>query len=535
MKTSGFTILLLAALLSACHDSDNDSSSSNPPPTPIPNPVEPPPYDMEDMNNYIAATKYEQRYNNVVENCGSDSAPQYECSGLLFRGIRIAAQPKPWVHRQRDRDKGAVAFAYIRQDLNFKLPDDTYQAGIVIRPDYEDVAPTRCASPMDMNTDARTGSFNNCLKSDEVQYGSVDYTVKDCQDWGIDTPQKWLDIFIPVMRATKAQGTLDQFPGQTCSYTMSVSDQAKFATRANYFSMFAAIRKGVPTDLRPDWWNDEILVTAWNDEKATTAPIEAFYYNLGNEAGLEAAQSFQQAYYEDTQKYLPILAIDFKVDEPSRIYFSAHDQVVFENLPNLEKIKITANWLTPDPPAENSAAFELDKKTYQELLNPSASRWTLAQQDANITSQYLARRFLGFNYKYYTTEVTALINYMVDFEQPVANEIKAKYNRERPFVYYNSEICTPEDRDFLLTNTSYPSGHSLRGYLVGYSLSDVDNSRRSEFENTAVDYAKSRIVCRVHWLSDTEASKGIASMAMNILKYSPEYLGRVQAAKQSIQ
>ena len=93
----------------------------------------------------------------------------------------------------------------------------------------------------------------------------------------------------------------------------------------------------------------------------------------------------------------------------------------------------------------------------------------------------------------------------------------------------------PEDRDFLLTNTSYPSGHSLRGYLVGYSLSDVDNSRRSEFENTAVDYAKSRIVCRVHWLSDTEASKGIASMAMNILKYSPEYLGRVQAAKQSIQ
>lgn len=535
MKTSGFTILLLAALLSACHDSDNDSSTSNPPPTPIPNPVEPPPYDMNDMSNYIAAGKYEQRYNNLVENCGSDSAPQYQCSGLLFRGIRIAAQPKPWVHRQKDIDKGTVSMAYIRKDLNFKLPDDTYQAGMVVRPDFEDVAPTRCASPTDMNTDDRVGSLNDCLKSDEVQYGSTDYTVKDCQDWGIDTPQKWLDIFIPIARATKQNGTLDQFPGQTCTFTMAKSDPAKFATRATYFSMFAGIRKGFPVDLRPDWWNDEILATIWDDSKPTTAPIEAFYYNLGNQAGFEAAQTWQKAYYEDTKIYLPILAIDFKVDEPSRIYYSAHDQVVFDNMSDLEKIKITAEWLTPDPPAENSAAFELDKKTYQELLNPSASRWTLAQQDANITSQYLARRFLGFNYKYYTTEVTALINYMVDFEQPVANEIKAKYNRERPFVYYNSEICTPEDRDFLLTNTSYPSGHSLRGYLVGYSLSDVDNSRRSEFENTAVDYAKSRIVCRVHWLSDTEASKGIASMAMNILKYSPEYLGRVEAAKQSIQ
>ena len=85
MKTSGFTILLLAALLSACHDSDNVSYTSNPPPIPIPNPVEPPPYDMNDMSNYIAAGKYEQRYNNLVENCGSDSAPQYQCSGLLFR------------------------------------------------------------------------------------------------------------------------------------------------------------------------------------------------------------------------------------------------------------------------------------------------------------------------------------------------------------------------------------------------------------------------------------------------------------------
>ena len=548
MKITGFTILILAAALSACDRSNNHRSSipetpqtpQTPPepelrPGPEFIPVEVPAYDMNDMSNYIPAAKYEQRYNNLVENCGSESAPQYECSGLLFRGIRIAEQPKPWIHRQKDRDKGALSFAYIRPDITFKLPDSTYKAGIIIRPNYEDVAPTRCASPMDMNTDYRIGSFNNCLASTEVQYGSIDYSVQDCQDWGIDTPQKWLDIFVPILQATKEQGVLDQFPGQTCTFTMSVSDPAKFANRAYYFSMFAAIRQGFPIDLRPEWWNDEILVTAWDDSEPTTAPIEAFYYNLGNAEGLSQAQGFQQAYYEDTGIYLPILAIDFKVDEPSRIYFSGHDQIALENLSDLEKIKITAAWLTQDPPAENSAAFERDKQTYQELLNSPPARWALAQQDANVTTPYLLRRFSAMDYRYYTTPVNSLINYIVEFEQPAINEIKAKYNRQRPFVYYDSEICTPEDRSFLLTNASYPSGHSLRGYLVGYTLSDVDNSNRESFESIAVDYARSRMVCRVHWLSDTEAGRDIAVMSMNILKYSPDYLGRVEAAKQSIQ
>lgn len=161
-------------------------------------------YDILDQKNYVTAYKYQERYDSIVQDCGANDKPSYECSGIIFRGIRSSAQPKPWIHRKKDKDKGVLSFAYIRQDQNFKLPSHTYQSGVIIRPDFEKNIKIKCASPMDMNTDYRgiAPTYNHCLASTENKYSSIDYTVKDCQDWGIDTAQKWLDVFIPVMKNT---------------------------------------------------------------------------------------------------------------------------------------------------------------------------------------------------------------------------------------------------------------------------------------------------------------------------------------------
>lgn len=513
-------------MLTACGGNDH-SSSEVPQPQPQPQPQ---PYDILDKSNYVTAYKFQERYNLTNINCGDDSLPSYHCSGVIFRGIRSTAQPKPWKHRDKDKTKGVLSLAYIDKDLNFKLPEDTYQAGIIIKPDFEKNITVECASPMDMNTDSRISSYSNCLQSTEIKYSQIDYTVKSCQAWGIDSAQKWLDIFIPIMRETKNKGSLDQFPGQTCSFTMSKDQQ----DRAKYFNIFSDIRKNIPNDLHPAWWNDEILVKTWDDTDSRTAPIEAFYYNFGNKQGLDSAQKFQQSYYDDTKILLPIISIDFKEDGNSKFLYSQHDQAVLEkqNLTDVNKAKTAVKWLIPEPPKEDSDTFNIDKTEYENLQSIDIQRWNLAVSDADYRSNYLLNRFTkDLNPKLNNQKILSFINYIVNFEQPVVNDIKQQYMRKRPFQYYNTSSCTPNEDKDLEKNGSYPSGHSLRGYLVASALSDIDISMKDQFNNVAKEYAQSRMVCRAHWESDTYAAQKISTILMNILHFSPEYLLKVQESK----
>lgn len=530
-----YSLLFSCLFLVAC-GSDNDTTLQ---PTQPSQPSEPESsdYNIKDKNNYISAYKFDQRYNQVVENCGSLDKPAYMCSGVVFRGIRVAAQPKPWFHRDKDRNKGVISLAYIRQDLNFKLPESTYHAGIIIKPDYENTVNTRCASPMDMNTDYRANSPTRCLQSQEDKYSAIDYTVKDCQDWGIDTADKWLETFIPIMRETKRKGSLDQFPGQTCSFTTSKDQPEKFAERAKYFNLFADIRKGIPKDLRPDWWNNELLIDTWNDQDAQTAPIEAFYYNFGNQAGLTDAQSFQQKYYEDTKVILPIIAVEFNTDESSHFFYSTHDQIVFKQaqLSDLDQMKLTIELFISESPQQDSATFQKDKEQYQQLLDTGAARWNLATQDSNVSTTYLIERFTQtVDPRLNNANVSALVDYVVSFEQSAVSDIKAKYKRQRPFQYYQASTCTPNDEVMLAQNGSYPSGHTVRGFLVDGALSQVQPESKAAFQLTAQDYAKSRIVCKAHWLSDTVAGEQVSQIILNTLQHTPTFKEKVALAQNSL-
>lgn len=520
------SVLALSVFLVACGGSSSDHSIEESGPQ----------YDISDKNNYVTAYKFQDRYNTLVEDCGASDQPAYLCSGLIVRGVRAAAQPKPWKHRDKDKQKGAISIAYIRHDQNFKLPTSTYHAGVLLHPEFENVAALRCASPMDLNTDLRIGSKNGCLASTEQKFSDQDYTVKDCQDWGIDSADKWLEIFLPIMQTTQQKGHLDQFTGQTCSFSMGKEDQQKFATRAQAFNLFADIRKGVPHNLRPEWWNNELFINIWDDKDSNTAPLEAFYYNFADAAGLKEAQDFQRKYYQDTQKFLPILAIEFTVDEAANIYYSAHDQIVFESekLSNVEKMKLSIQSLIAAPPTPDSVLFAQDQQSYQNAQQATVARWNLAKEDANISTAYLLQRFTAAESTMLKQQaVIDLVNYTTSFEQSAVADIKAQYKRIRPFVYHQSTSCTPQDETMLKNNGSYPSGHTVRGYLVAEALTQIQPSKSVNYENVALDYAASRVVCNVHWQSDTVAGKYTAAIIMNTLKYDPEYIRLSKAAQRT--
>ncbi len=524
-------IITISILLSACGGSSNDSTSHTPPDDET--------YDINDLNNYITAYKFKERYNTFAEDCGDSSKPAYQCSGVVIRGIRIAAQPKPWVHRDKDKNKGVISFAYIRNDTNFKLPTDVYQSGIIINSNFEEKTAIRCASPLDFNTDARSGSEFNCGKSNEKQLTSTDFTIKDCQDWGINTADKWLSTFIPVLRETKRiTGDLGQAPGQLCSFTMTNTNDDKFKNRADYFKLYADIRNGIPNDLKPTWWNNEIVVDAWNDAKATNAPIEAFYYNFGDKKGLRDAQSFQNNYYADTQTILPIIAIDFEgnKDGTSNFYFSVHDQTALKQFKNnQEKIAQLVPLLIGAPPTSESDLLQdfniYNKNLDTEIKNPS--RWNLAIQDANYSGAYLLNRFTqGNNSDLGNTNTISLVDYVINLEQPAVNGLKSLYMKSRPFMHFQTNTCTPALDSELKLNGSYPSGHSVRGYLVSAALSDVNKTKEDSLLAVANDYADSRIICRAHWESDTVAAQKVTTIIMNMLRYDNDYQNIVKSLKQ---
>lgn len=78
---------------------------------------------------------------------------------------------------------------------------------------------------------------------------------------------------------------------------------------------------------------------------------------------------------------------------------------------------------------------------------------------------------------------------------------------------------------------SYPSGHSVLGYSVGYALAQLIPARSGAILDRAQDYALSREICGVHFPSDTEASHVIGSLVAAKVLADPRMQSRIVAAR----
>jgi len=65
---------------------------------------------------------------------------------------------------------------------------------------------------------------------------------------------------------------------------------------------------------------------------------------------------------------------------------------------------------------------------------------------------------------------------------------------------------------------SYPSGHSVQGYLIGLTLGDMYPQKRDKLMKTARDISHSRRVARAHYLSDSRFGEEIGKDMYNEIK-----------------
>ena len=97
-----------------------------------------------------------------------------------------------------------------------------------------------------------------------------------------------------------------------------------------------------------------------------------------------------------------------------------------------------------------------------------------------------------------------LVQKLINNSAPIIMKIKKHHNRPRPKVMAKKMKTKMEDMEMASMKTpSYPSGHSVQGYLIGMALSNRYPQKRDKLMKTARDISYSRRVARAHYKSDS--------------------------------
>lgn len=195
--------------------------------------------------------------------------------------------------------------------------------------------------------------------------------------------------------------------------------------------------------------------------------------------------------------------------------------------------------INPPPPAAGSAAQARDDAAAKAAVALNGTpRWKVATQDAELKFPAAAETFscaLDVNISQQTTPrlYTLLRRTLVDTGLSTY-PTKNKYQRARPFTVNNAPICTPQDEAALRKDGSYPSGHSAIGWGWALILTQVAPDRADTVLARGRAFTQSRVVCNVHWTSDTEEGRMMGAAAVAKLQSNADFIADVEAAKAEV-
>ena len=207
-----------------------------------------------------------------------------------------------------------------------------------------------------------------------------------------------------------------------------------------------------------------------------------------------------------------------------KLYFST------EELPDLIKC-------LPPPPAFNSPEFSYDVLRYQwgKTQRLDSVRAAIARRDAVWTYEALLAEFkipFGLNIsKTETPEIWKLLETSLATTDQMRVAPKAYYHRLRPFEMYEEHLLSTETEAELSGEGSYPSGHTMRGWLAALLLAEINPARADTLFARGWMYSESRVIEGAHWQSDIDATRVGASIGFAALHTSPEFLAQLEKAK----
>jgi acid phosphatase (class A) len=184
--------------------------------------------------------------------------------------------------------------------------------------------------------------------------------------------------------------------------------------------------------------------------------------------------------------------------------------------------------ILPPPPAKDSEQTKkelADFHTFEATRDKARADKAVADDEETIT-RFLAG--MGITIDESKLPATkALFDRVGATEGAVVDPAKDKFGRLRP--YLADETIKPLLKP--KKSGSYPSGHTTVGILFAVTMSQIAPEKSAEFFARADDFAYSRYVAGMHYLSDFTPSKmGGAAISVELLK-NADYLKAVEAAK----
>lgn len=191
------------------------------------------------------------------------------------------------------------------------------------------------------------------------------------------------------------------------------------------------------------------------------------------------------------------------------------------------------------PPAAKSRTGKADRDQFESTRALAGSaRWTVAQRDADLSGLEAWKSYgcaAGIQIGPKTTPVLARLMLRVESDAAlVYNPIKDRYNRTRPAVGNKKPICVPRE-DWIRTNGSYPSGHSLIGWSWGLILAELVPDRSSQLIARGREFGQSRVICGVHWQSDVDAGRELGSALVARLHADPGFEADLAKARDEVE
>lgn len=193
----------------------------------------------------------------------------------------------------------------------------------------------------------------------------------------------------------------------------------------------------------------------------------------------------------------------------------------------------------PPPPAAGSAALALDHDVAQRSFAlRDTPRWTQAIVDADLSFPNAAGIFscaLGINIsEAETPRLYRLLRRTLTDLGRSTGTAKKHYDRRRPFVENGQTICTPESKERLERDGSYPSGHNAIGWGWALILAEISPEQTDALLVRGRNYGESRNVCNVHWHSDVMQGRLVGAGMVARLHADPVFRADLMAARSEI-
>lgn len=186
------------------------------------------------------------------------------------------------------------------------------------------------------------------------------------------------------------------------------------------------------------------------------------------------------------------------------------------------------------PPAFGSKDFNNDSYFYE--IGKEQRSTPRGVQAALDEVQWMSKAFSGSAGFVIGPEECPEIFKLVEGAKKDANEVnkaaKDYYHRERPFVHFGEPSLVPEYDAEYADSWSYPSGHTVRGWVYAFTLALVVPDSTEALISRAQEYAINRVICGRHYKSDIDAALVEATAMMCRLMSNEAFQAQLARARE---